>query len=329
MADDVKSTISDDRMASHTKESRERQFQLLERQLESLSTMPPDQELVSGVTVASRIAQLRAMRVPTPPRPSCRLQPDVVYGTAGTSGRALTMHLYTHSDFATVERPGIAFFHGGGWAHGFANASASLASELAGEGYVTASISYRLSDEALWPAALEDAKCAVRWMRSNAHEIGLDSTRIAVAGGSAGGHLAAMIALTPGRFEGTGGWEAVSSEVQAAVLRAPCLDLSHTRQSKTLHELVRKFLGDENLVTEASPINYVSSACPPVLTRVGDQDTATPASVARTFHRILDKSGVPNELVIVPGMAHAPGASDDVYHVDAMKRVFADHLSLK
>lgn len=70
---------------------------------------------------------------------------------------------------------------------------------------MTASLSYRLSDEASWPAAPEDCKCEVRRLRTHAESLGGDPDRIGVAGGSAGGHLALLVALTPGEFEGTGG----------------------------------------------------------------------------------------------------------------------------
>src|SRR5438067_9426358 len=96
---------------------------------------------------------------------------------------------------------------------------------LASAGYVTASINYRLVPEATWPAALEDAKCAVRWMRANAAGLGVDTEKIVAVGDSAGGHLAAMVALTPGRFEGQGGNAQESSAVQGAVLLCPATDL--------------------------------------------------------------------------------------------------------
>lgn len=269
--------------------------QWIEEQLEMIGATP---ELAAPLTAET----LRWLATPKPAPPGSEWRAGVIYGTGGTGGRGLALYLYARG--AGERRPGIVFLHGGGWQSGHPYMLVHHARELAANGYVTATISYRFSAEARWPAALEDAKCAVRWMRAHASEIGLDPDRIAVAGGSAGGHLAAMVALTPGHFEGTGGWETFSSDVQAAVLYNPALDL----RSEGLVRLdaVQAFLGDtsEVLLSEASPITYVTPACPPVLTRVGDEDVFTTAQMCESFHRELDAQGVPNRLESVPGKGH-------------------------
>jgi acetyl esterase/lipase len=242
------------------------------------------------------------------------LRPDLPYGTAGHDGRPLSLRLY--SPTAPGVRPGIVFIHGGGWQKGDAAMLGPLAHDLAVEEYVTASIEYRLSGEARWPAALEDAKCAVRWMRAHAAELGVDAARIAVAGGSAGGYLALMVALTPGRFEGTGGWGTVSSAVQAAVLYNPMIDLHHPSES------VSAFLGGQS-VTAASPMTYVGPGCPPVLSRVGDADRLTPMAGCAALHRRLDAVGVPNRLEIVPGKGHRLPVHDH----DGCRRATVDFLA--
>ncbi|MBB5159355.1 alpha/beta hydrolase [Saccharopolyspora phatthalungensis] len=240
----------------------------------------------------------------------------VVYGTGG--GRPLELRLYGRGG---GRRPGVVFVHGGGWRKGTLDMLARLASEVADAGYVTATIDYRLSGEARWPAALEDAKCAVRWMRAHADELGVDAYRIAAAGGSAGGHLAALVALTPGRFEGSGGWAGVSSAVQAAVLYNPVIDLG----VPAIGEMVEEFLGPEP-VPVASPLSYVDHSCPPVLSRVGTEDELTPASGCVAFHGRLDELGVANELEIVPGRGHGLPVHDHegCYHatIDFLGRRF-------
>src|SRR5207244_281730 len=104
----------------------------------------------------------------------------------------------------TNERaPAVVFVHGGGWAGGSPFMHLKHAAQLAADGYVAAAIWYRFVPEVpTIVGCLEDAKCAVRWMRANAESFGADPNRIAAAGGSAGGQLSAMLALTPGRYEG-------------------------------------------------------------------------------------------------------------------------------
>jgi acetyl esterase/lipase len=239
------------------------------------------------------------------------VRPGVTYGTAGAGGRELHLDLlaYRPGD----RRPGVVFIHGGGWRTGERSMMAPHASALAAHGYVAATISYRLVDEAPWPAPLEDAKCALRWMRAHADEIGLDPDRLAVAGGSAGGHLAAMVALTPGRFEGTGGWTSTASSVQAAVYFNPVLDVRGRGPAEDRSRRAGLLLlghSDARAEAEASPITHIAAGAPPLLTRVGDQDTVAPAARAADFHRALDAAGVPNELEIVPGATHGLPVSD-------------------
>jgi len=165
MAGEATTTSSDDVIATLAKiESTERRIQILEE-------IPPERELLPGVTISALLRHLRLELAPAPAPAGCQLTPDLVYGTAGVGGRELTLHLYTRDSGGA--RPGVIFVHGGGWANGQPNSMSAVASTVAGDGNVTATISYRLSGEARWPAAVEDAKCAVRWMRAHADEIGV------------------------------------------------------------------------------------------------------------------------------------------------------------
>ena len=112
----------------------------------------------------------------------------------------------------------MLWLHGGGWERGDKNGS-SGAKFLAAAGFVTASIYYRLSGEAKFPADLEDCKCAIRYLRANAAKFDLDPDRIGVAGASSGGHLALLLGMADEKagLEGSGGWPNVSSRVRAVV----------------------------------------------------------------------------------------------------------------
>lgn len=267
--------------------------------LRDLRAMPADQVVEPGVTAGDA---LTVMTVPPVPE-GRRYVPDQVYGTAG---RPLRMHLYAAPAGAAL--PAVVFVHGGGFVEGFPEMLIRYAARLAAAGYVTASIAYRLGAEARWPAALEDVKCAIRWLRHHAEEVGVDPDRIGVAGGSAGGTLAALAAGTPGRFEGTGGWPGTASTVRAAVLWYPPVDLRAGRVSDAVDKAAGNLFGrdrvPEDLALEASPRSYPASA-PPTLTLTGDADALVPVESVRDYHRALSAAGVPNRLVEIPGAAHS------------------------
>ena len=143
-------------------------------------------------------------------------------------------------------------------------------------------------------------------MRANADDLGLDPDRVVLAGGSAGGHLAAMAAFTPGRLEGSGGHAAESSAVSAAILWFPPADLRACARVDPFGR-VSALLPDasEDDLLAASPIGNVSRDAPPVLTFTGDLDEVTPLGPIEELHRALDVAGVTNELVVFEQRAHA------------------------
>lgn len=183
------------------------------------------------------------------------------------------------------------FVHGGGWHGGDPYVHIRHAHGLAARGYVAAVISYRLGAEAGWPASLEDVQAAVRWVRDNAAAIGADPDRIAVAGGSAGGHLAAMMALDP------------DTVVKAAVLWYPATELTGFIEQDDLREMVESYFGDQ--LVEASPVNRVHPGARPMLSMTGDLDPLTTVEMVRRFHETLDEAGAPNRLVVFEGRSHA------------------------
>jgi acetyl esterase/lipase len=294
-----------------------------EQVLERLRSLPPDEEVQPGVTAGEMLARFEAMVTPPEAPQGCDYRPEVVYGTGG--GRDLKLWLYARPG---ERSPGIVFIHGGGWVGGHPFMLVRMAAAMAERGYVTATIEYRLSTETTFPGPLSDAKCAVRWMRANADEIGLDPSRLAVAGGSAGGHLAALVALTPGRHEGDGGHDDFASDVRAAVLFNPGLDLRLTGDP-TLDGIVTQLLGEptDERIAEATPLTHVTSASPPFLTRVGDRDRITPASTCERFHGLLDDARVPNRLDVLPGLDHGIPQTDFAGCVEAMTGFLDEHLA--
>ena len=273
------------------------------RVLTALREMPADQEVEPGVTAGDALA---VMTPPAPPS-GCRYVPDQVVGTAGAGGRPLRAHLYAAAD-PGERRPGVLFVHGGGFIEGFHEMVLRYAAHLAARGYVTASADYRLAGEAHFPAPVEDVKCAVRWLRAHADEIGLDPERLGVAGGSAGGYLAAMVGSTPGELEGEGGWPEVSSAVRSVVLWYPGVDLRPSTASERLLAAASHLFGLETVPEEvaaaASPVTLAAQA-PPTLTFTGGADPLVPLEHVEDYHRRLDEAGIPNALKVFPGLGHS------------------------
>jgi acetyl esterase/lipase len=269
--------------------------------------------LALGLSLAATAAEAAPARAtqeaPFQLPDNVELRRNVVYGKGG--GRDLKLDLYLPKD-SKSSRPGIIFIHGGGWSGGTRAAFRRQAAYLASKrGYVGACIEYRLSGEAKFPAAVEDAKCAVRWLRANAKTYGVDPDRIAGAGGSAGGHLVAMLALTDKSvgLEGTGGSPEFSSRLNLAVVFNGPADLSALANRGQTSDTVTAFLGatyaqKPEVYRQASPITYVDKKAPPFLFLHGTNDMVVPIEQAKMMQRKLREAGVQAELYEAPGATH-------------------------
>ncbi|MEE3062024.1 MAG: sulfatase-like hydrolase/transferase, partial [Verrucomicrobiota bacterium] len=172
---------------------------------------------------------------------------DLSYAKYGD--RTLEMDLYRPKD-SWGALPAILCIHGGGWAKGSRKNYQKIAQSLAVRGYLTAAISYRLSGEAAFPAAIHDCKAAVRFLRANADKYGIDSNQIGAIGLSAGGHLTALLATSAGviELEGAGGHPEFSSAIQAAIPMGAQTDLLSQRTADVSRQpergtIWRQFLG--------------------------------------------------------------------------------------
>jgi pectinesterase len=195
-----------------------------------------------------------------------------VYAEYGQRRLKLDVYLPPKSDqLGTV--PGIIVVRGGAFRLGDKAFFGYIAGRLAMQGFVAASIEYRTSDEAKFPAAVQDVKAAVRWMRAHAAEYGINPDAIGAIGGSAGGHLVAMLATSAGvkELEGEGGNSAMPSNVQAVVAMGGGYNLRpQPGMNPEIIDAVTHFIGapleaHADAVTAASPVTYVSSRSAPLL----------------------------------------------------------------
>lgn len=241
-----------------------------------------------------------------------RFASGIPYGEA--SGRPLLLDLVLPLDEPPVARPAILWIHGGGWSEGsrlegLENWCCPL---LAMNGFVAATVGYRLTPEAPFPAQLHDVKGAIRWLRANADRYGIDPGRIGAWGFSAGGHLAALAGTTGdvAQFEGEVGPQGCSSRVQALAAGSPATDLLRGGGAwlHRNHETIKLLFGGaepgEQQLRAASPAHHVSPEAPPFLLAHGTRDQSAPFEQSVILRDALAKAGVDVELVPVEGALH-------------------------
>jgi pectinesterase len=175
--------------------------------------------------------------------------------------------------------PAVLDIHGGGWKDRQVEQDKPMMERLATHGFVTGIVAYRLSTEAKYPAAINDCKAAVRYLRAHAQELKIDPDRIGAMGGSAGGHLTGLLAMTNGlpEFEGDGPNREQSSAVQAAIVMAGSQDLVAANKDKSNPGTVA-FLGatyqeKPDIYAQASPLTHVRAGVPPTIFIEGEKDT--------------------------------------------------------
>jgi len=211
--------------------------------------------------------------------------------------------------------PLILYIHGGGWMGGHTRHSGALAdfpkvlASLAAEGFVVASLEYRLSGEARYPAALQDSNAALRFLRGHAAQYKIDPKRVGVWGGSAGGHLTALTAVTCGNTT----LDPASAQdgcVQAAVTWYGVFDFAGMSATPDGNSAGKRLLGCEAACTPAqiasvSPVTYIDAKDPPFLLIHGNEDKVVPVAQSHLGEAALRKAGVPVEAIYIPDVDHS------------------------
>jgi len=260
--------------------------------------------------------RLPALQVALPflfKRRGVKVTRNVVYREV--AGRSLKLDVAMPVD-PGQSRPAIMQVHGGAWVIGDKREQGwPLIGHLAANGWVCFNVNYRLSPAATWPDHLEDLKYALKWIREHADDYGIDRDFIAVTGGSAGGHLSAMIGLTANDPEYQRGFEDADTTVQAAIPIYGVFDF--TNRLGAQHETMRKSLLEPWVMKEfyernpeaferASPVDRIHPDAPPFFVIHGDRDTLAPVEDARLFvDELMRSSKAPVFYAELPGAQHA------------------------
>ncbi len=263
------------------------------------------------------------------------LEPDVPDSVAAYTGieyrRAgdvsLRLDLYRPKGLARPV-PVLVFVHGGSWRSGKRSDYLPYLIDYAEKGYVTVSISYRLMQDAIFPAAISDVLCALTWIRAHAAEYMIDPDRIALIGGSAGAHLAMLAAYAPDETWSECDDDRPHSEIRAVVDFYGPSDF--TTDFARSHPTIESFLGttyrdDPALYEWASPITHVTPDDPPTLIFHGTIDETVPVNQSDLLARRLDEAGVAYEYHRLAGWPHAMDVAARVneycrYYMDAFFR---------
>ncbi len=234
------------------------------------------------------------------------VQPDIVYGAANNTPLKLDVW-YPHE--SNTPTPTLVYFHGGGWIFGTKEGSILQFLPFLERGWRVVNVEYRMASNSLAPAAVEDSRCALRWVFRNAKQYNFDTSKIVLTGHSAGGHLALITGMLP---DGTGldnncyGDEKLN--VAAIINWYGISDVNDLIAGKDLKNYAVMWMGSQKDAPEiagrVSPLTYVRKDLPPILTIHGDGDDVVPYSQAVRLKDALDKANVKNELFTVKGGGH-------------------------
>ncbi|MDA0810454.1 MAG: alpha/beta hydrolase [Planctomycetota bacterium] len=232
---------------------------------------------------------------------------------ANVDGHSLKLDLYLPADAKDV--PLVVWIHGGGWSGGSKNGCPI--SWLTDDGYAVASISYRLTDKAIFPAQIHDCKAAIRWLRANAEKFGYSTAKVGVSGSSAGGHLAALVGTSGDvkELEGTvGGNLDQSSRVDAVVDFYGATDFvlrskTQPHRANEKGSVVYRLLGggaDQKveLAKQASAAFHVTKDDPPFLVFHGSNDKTVLIDQSERINEVYTKAGLPIALHVLKGSGH-------------------------
>ncbi len=242
--------------------------------------------------------------------------PNITYSIANNT--ELKLDLYLPRD-RSAAKPTLILFHGGGWVDGQKERNVFQLLPYLSMNWAVINVEYRLARNSPAPAAVEDCRCALRWVVYHAKEYNLDTSKIVLTGGSAGGHLALMTGMLPAGnafdrqcpTDSSTRWNQATElqlKVAAIVNWYGITDVAELINGPNAKHYAMEWLGSQDgraeLARQLSPITHVRAGLPPIITIQGDGDDVAPYSQAVRLHAALDKAGVPNQLVTIKGRKH-------------------------
>ena len=257
------------------------------------------------IAILASLMVFAVFAAPHIPAGAQRVVLDVTYSTV--EGINLKMDIY-YPKAEGSSYPAVMYVHGGGWTGGSKSGGAGMYDipTLLAHGYVVVSIDYRLAPRWKFPAQIEDVKCAVRYLRSHSQDLSIDPNRIGAYGGSAGGHLVALLGTSPDSEFSADCPSGGSARVQAVVDMFGPADFSQfgfNKSDKAFQVFGASDVTDP-ILAQASPVTWVSPDDTPFLILHGDKDPVVPLSQSQILYDRLQAAGVPAELVVVKNAGH-------------------------
>lgn len=252
------------------------------------------------------------------------IYPDVTYGTA--SNYQLKLDVWQRKD-SKPRTPTLIYYHGGGWIWGDRTGATLFFLPYLEMGWNVVNVEYRMASVAVAPAAVEDCRCALRWVIQNAKKYNIDTNKIILTGHSAGGHLALISGMLP---PNTGldnlcyGDEDL--KVAAIINWFGPADVADLAQGPNLKNYALMWLGSQPgglaVAKRVSPLTYVRKGLPPIISIHGDKDDVVPYEQAVRLHKALNDAGVPNQLVTIHGGSHGQFNSEQLQDAYLKIRAF-------
>lgn len=259
-----------------------------------------------------------------------QITPNITYLTA--SNFEAKLDVYRRRD-ATGPNRTLIFIHGGGWTGGSKEQSALAFLPFLQMGWNVVNVEYRLARVSLAPAAVEDCLCALRWVYRNAKQYNIDTSRLVITGGSAGSHLA----LTSGMIPPSAGLDrqcpgTEDLKVAAIINWYGITDVVDLLDGPNMKTYAVTWLGSlsnrEEIARRVSPLTYVRRGLPPVITIHGDADPTVPYTHGVRLRDALNKAGVPNRLVTVPGGRHGGFSQAEMMTIyGEIRKFLGEHIA--
>ena len=271
------------------------------------------------------------------------VDPNITYLVANNHDSKLDVY---RPNTAKSPTPVVLLIHGGGWVEGTKEEAVLSAIPYMQMGFAVVNVEYRLAQVSPAPAAVEDCLCALHWVGKNAKKYNFDLNQVIVTGDSAGGHLALTTGMIPSSAgfdnqcafadddQWNGPWTNARPNVAAIVNWFGITDVTDMLQgAPNARSYAVTWLGSfpnrEDLAKRLSPLTYVRSGLPPVLTVHGDADHIVPYSHAVRLHEALTKAGVKNQLFTVPGGGHGDFSAEQFVQAFGAIKAFLDSVGIK